>query len=225
MDLLLKENARNRRFDCASAPSSPRAAPGLFILLSNALQLFCSLSLMQGLAVGQGWQSHSPRWSAGKVVGSRGAPLHPGSPGGAHVIALRAQSSPNHPSNCITRQSAGLQLNPSSLGTGSPGGAAGKDQGCSNCRNFPSGWPLFLPHSGNSPSPVPLLQRLGDKHGCSSPGAAPTHLHSGGKGLYPGAPRASWSICHSWGCSKPLPVTWSCPVWAESSISSFILLP
>lgn len=38
---------------------------------------------------------------------------------GSRVIALRA---PDQPSNCITRQSAGLQLNPSALSTGHPQG-------------------------------------------------------------------------------------------------------
>lgn len=133
-------------------------------------------------------------------MGSRGAP------GGAHVIPLRAQSSPNHPSSCITRQSAGPELNPSSLGTGHPGGAAGKAQGCSNSRNFPSGWP----HAGNSPSPVPLLQRLGDKRGCNGPEQLP--LIFPGLGNEDSSRQHHWSICHSWGCPKPQPVPWSCPV-------------
>lgn len=60
---------------------------------------------------------------------------------------------------------------------------------------------------------MPLLQRMGDKRGCTGPGTPPTHLPSAGKeGFFPAAPSASRSICHSWGCSRPLPVPWSCPV-------------
>lgn len=54
-----------------------------------------------------------------------------------------------------SQQGCSLTLPPSAQ---APSSAAGRAQGCSSSRDFPSGWPLL---------PVPLLQGLGDKRGCT----------------------------------------------------------
>lgn len=116
----MKQEAINRGLDCILGHNSPSAAKGLFILLHNTLQLFCSLPFdVEALCLPR-WQSHAPFGALGEE--GRGASraqhhkLHPDcihralaarrEPPSAHVIPLRAQIFANHPSHCITWQSA-----------------------------------------------------------------------------------------------------------------------